>query len=90
MYSHLVAKYQTEIESDPRLHAEWQFKIARAHARAGDAQSARGALRHSVRLRPAKLSRWLVLMGSLGGNAATQAAFGAYVRFAAARQRAQR
>ncbi len=90
MYLHLVHKYQAEIESDRRLHAEWQFKIARAHARAGDAQSARVALRRSVRLRTTKVSRWFLLVGSLGGDATTMAAFRAYVRFASARQRAHR
>lgn len=79
-YVLLLEKYRDEIESNPRLHAEWEFLIARAHARAGDHRDARRALRQSIRLHPWKGSRVLLALVCSAGDAATRAAFTAYVR----------
>ncbi len=85
-YVLLLDKHREEIESDPELDGEWNFRIARAHARANEFGEARRALRRSVWLYPRKPARWALLVASLGGNTATRVAFSAYVRVSRGRQ----
>src|SRR4029079_2218884 len=45
IYEYLLGKYGDTIARDRRVHADWYYRIARAHARAGDSAAARAAVR---------------------------------------------
>ena len=80
IYAYLLKKYLDDIAADPRVHADWQYRIARAYAGAGQMPEARRALRRSVRLDPARPRRWLLWLASFGGDtvygAASEPRFG--------------
>jgi glycosyltransferase involved in cell wall biosynthesis len=74
-YAYLLEKYRDDIVPDRRLHADWQYRIARAHARAGHMPEAREALRRAVQLHPARARRWPLWSASFCGDRVCQAAF---------------
>jgi glycosyltransferase involved in cell wall biosynthesis len=89
IYAYLLEKYHDDIAADRRVHADWQYRIARAYARAGQMPEARRALQRSVRLDPARARRWLLWLASFGGDGVYGAASRIQVRLAeAARSRA--
>jgi glycosyltransferase involved in cell wall biosynthesis len=90
IYEYLLEKYHDEIAADRRVHADWQYRIARAHARAGQMPEARRALRRSVRLDPARPRRWLLWLASFGGDGVCGPAFRAQVRLAGTAQHSRR
>ena len=68
IYAYLLEKYHDDIAADRRVHADWEYRIARAYARAGQMPEARRALRRSLRLDPARARRWLLWLASFGGD----------------------
>jgi glycosyltransferase involved in cell wall biosynthesis len=90
IYEYLLEKYHADIAADRRLHADWHYRIARAHARADHIPEARRALRRSLRLDPVRPRRWFLCLAAFGGDRACRAAFRAQVRLAERAQRAGR
>lgn len=90
IYEYLFEKHRKGIEPDRRMHAEWQLRIARAHARAGDLAGARAALTRSLRIRPIQPLRWPLWVASHAGDTALRLAFEGYVGLSRTRQRARR
>jgi hypothetical protein len=64
------------------LHADWHYRIARAHARAEHIPEARRALQHSLRLDPVRPRRWLLGLAAFAGDRACRSAFRAQVQLA--------
>jgi glycosyltransferase involved in cell wall biosynthesis len=89
IYAYLLKKYQDDIAVDRRVHADWQYRIARAYARAGQMPEARRALRRSVRLDPARARRWLLWLASFGGDWVYRTASRMQVRLASTAQTAR-
>jgi glycosyltransferase involved in cell wall biosynthesis len=90
IYVYLLAKYHDDIATDRRVHADWNYRIARAFARAGHMREARDAIRRSMRLFPAHPRRWPLWLASFGGDRLTRAAFRVQVRSAELAERARR
>jgi glycosyltransferase involved in cell wall biosynthesis len=78
-YEYLLSKYSDDIEPFPKVHAEWLFRIARAHARAGDLDSARASMRHCVTRYPHRARRWPLLATAYLSSAAFRSSLRAYV-----------
>jgi glycosyltransferase involved in cell wall biosynthesis len=90
IYAYLLEKYRDDIAADRRVHADWNYRAARAFARAGQMPEAREALRASVRIRPAHAQRWPLWLASYGGDRLMSAAFRAQVHGAELVQGARR
>jgi hypothetical protein len=82
IYVYLLEKFQDDIATDRRVHADWHYRIARAFARAGQLREARSAIREAVRLSPGNARRWPLWLASFGGEGLTRNAFRAQVRTA--------
>jgi glycosyltransferase involved in cell wall biosynthesis len=87
-YMYLLRKYHDTIASDRRVHADWHYRIARAHASAGRIPEARRALRESLRLDRWRLRRRPLWLASFAGDRPLGAAFGVQVRVAQTLQEA--
>jgi len=81
-YVYLLHKYRDTIASDRRVHADWLYRIARAHARAGEILEARRALRESLRLDRSRVRRGPLWLASFAGDQLFSAAFGIQIRVA--------
>ena len=90
IYEYLLGKYADAITRDRRVHADWYYRIARAHARAGNIATARRALRRSARLDPWRARRWALWLASFGGDRLTAEAFDGQKRAAGAVERFSR
>jgi hypothetical protein len=90
IYAYLLDKYRADITADRRLHADWEYRIARAYARAGDEEEARQHVRRAARLAPGRVQRWPLWLASLGGSRATGAAFRLQVAGASLARQARR
>ena len=90
IYVYLLQKYHDDIATDRRVHADWNYRIARAFSRAGQMPEARAAIRRSLRLFPAHVRRWPLWLASFGGDRLTGAAFRVQVRSAELAERARR
>lgn len=90
IYEYLFEKHRAEIEGDRRVHADWDFRIARAHARAGDLRAARASLTRSLQIFPRQPLRWPLWLASFGGDAVLRSAFRSYAAVSRARHRARR
>lgn len=80
IYAYLLEKHLDDIRSDRRVYADWNYRIARAYARADQLPEARQALRRSMRIDPARGRRWSLWLASFGGERLTRAAFRVQVR----------
>jgi glycosyltransferase involved in cell wall biosynthesis len=82
IYEYLLKKYNAEIVKDRRVHADWHYRISRAHARAGEVAQARRALGRAIRLHPRRVRRWWLWVASYGGSRLSRASFATQVRTA--------
>jgi glycosyltransferase involved in cell wall biosynthesis len=89
IYAYLLEKYHDDIAADRRVHADGEYRIARAYAREGQMPEARRALRRSLRVDPARARRWLLWLASFGGDRVYGTAFRMQVQLAETGRRAR-
>ena len=71
-----------EIKADASTHGGWWWRVARAHAAAGQYHPARCAVRRAIRSDPRRLRLWPLGLTSLLGDRVFSASVRAYLRAA--------